>query len=368
MAGLGREIVRRGHEVVFAGQQIGSMPAGGEIWQAPLWPGQLTTLARRAATMPATMGDILAILGLGDSAAVAAMIGAWDRIMAATRPDVVIAEFAPALTMAAYGRSPLLALGTGFSLPPADLPRFPSLTGQPTVHDEIRLLEGVNDALARQGRARRESLPGIFQADRELAAVFTELDPYRPWRKSAPGAPSSFLSTQIASGEGEELFFYMNGREARPNALWQGLVRSGLKVRIHDPGLSPADREVLIRAGLIVEPHPIAFDLIVQRSRLLMSHGGLGFVSSGLLAGLPQIVIPFDIEKHMISAGLQERGLGHRYPLEGMQADRLAELLQSAFADDSLLAHSRAAAPAFRARRDRDADQEAVDAAEALVP
>jgi hypothetical protein len=361
-------MVRRGHEVAFATQQIGSVPPGSEVWQAPLWPGQLTTLARRAATTPATMGDILAVLGLGEPGVAEALIGAWARILMAVRPDIIVAEFAPALSMAAYGRVAVLALGTGFSLPPPDLPRFPSLTGMPTVQDEAQLLDLVNRALEQHGRAHRESLPGIFQADRELAAVFTELDPYRPWRKSSPSAPAAFMGEQVASGEGEELFVYMNGREARPNAFWQGMVRSGLKVRIHDPSLSRADGEVLSRAGLLIEPRPVPFELIATRSRLVLSHGGLGFVSSALLAGLPQIVVPYDIEKRMIAASVHELGLGHRFPLEEMEADRLAELLRTSFADAALIARARAAAPGFRAHMGRGADDEAVDAAEALLP
>jgi hypothetical protein len=327
----------------------------------------LTTLARRAAVTPATMGDILAVLGLGDPGVADALIGAWDRLLAAIRPDLVIAEFAPALAMAAYGRMPVLTLGTGFSQPPSHLPRFPSLTGRPTVTAEAPLLDVVNHALARHGCPRRETLPGIFLADREFAAVFTELDPYRPWRSSALGAPSVMMTDHVVDGEGDELFVYMNGREARPNAFWQGLARSGLKVRIHDPSLTAGDSEILSRAGLSVEPKPVPFARIAGRSRLLLSHGGLGFVSSALLAGLPQVVLPFDIEKRMIAASISELDLGRSLPLDRVEAGRLAALLRAAFEDVDLIARARAAAAGFRARIRVDHNIEAADAVEALL-
>lgn len=342
------------------------MPEGLEVWQAPLWPGQLATLARRAAVTPATMGDILAVLGLGEDGAARAMIAAWGRILAAVRPAVAVAEFAPGLMMAAYGRLPLLGLGTGFSLPPPHLDRFPSLTRKPTVHDEARLLEIVNKALAAHGLDRRESLPGIFHADRELAAVFTELDPYRPWRASPLGVPAAFMSKEIAGG-GDELFVYMNGSQARPKALWQGLVRSGLKVRVYDPMLSGTDVETLARAGLTVEQRPVPFETIAARSRLVLSHCGLGFVSSALLAGLPQILLPYDIEKRMIAAGALEMGLGRRASLEGLEAESFAALLRAAFDDAELTAKARAAAPGFRARMRVAAEVVAADAVEALL-
>ena len=112
------------------------------------------------------MGDILAVLGLGERGAARAMIGAWDRILAAVRPAAVMSDFAPGLMLASFGRLPLLSVGTGFALPPAHLDRFPSLTRQPTVHDEAGLVEIINEALAAHGRPRRASLPGIFSADR----------------------------------------------------------------------------------------------------------------------------------------------------------------------------------------------------------
>jgi rhamnosyltransferase subunit B len=342
------------------------VPAGFEGWQAPLWPGQLTVLARRAPIPPATMGDILAVLGLGEDGAVRAMIGAWERILSAARPDVVVAEFAPGLMLAAFGRLPLLGLGTGFSLPPAHFDRFPSLTRKPTVHEEARLLETVNAALAAHGLDRRTSLPGIFAADRELASVFTELDPYRPWRQADVGVPAAFMSPELAGG-GDELFVYMNGSQPRPNAFWQGLLRSGLKVRIYDPVLSRADVDTLTRAGLTVEPRPVPFEAIAERSRLVLSHCGLGFVSSALLAGLPQILMPYDIEKRMIAASVLGMGLGRRATLERLEAEPFAALLRSAFEDADLIARARAAAPGFRARMVATAEQEAADAAEALL-
>lgn len=367
LAGILSELSARGHEAIVAAQQIGAVPEGVAAWQAPLWPRQLSALARPSAVTPATMGDILAALGLGEPGTARAMIGAWDRILAAVRPDAAIAEFAPGLSLACFGRVPLLSVGTGFALPPADLDRFPSLTGQPTVHDEARLLEIVNAALAVHGRSPRSALPEIFQADRELAAVFTELDPYRPWRKSIPGFPATAMSEEIASGEGDELFVYMNGREARPNALWQGLAKSGLKVRIYDPMLSPSDSGILARAGLIVETRPVSFDLIAARSRLVVSHGGLGFVCAALMAGLPQILLPFDIEKRMIAASVETLGLGHRREYGAIEAESFAGLLRSSFGDTALIERARAAASGFRGRFRRTANQEVADVVEELL-
>ncbi|TVV71841.1 glycosyltransferase [Sphingomonas solaris] len=367
LAGIAGELAARGHEPVFAVQQIGTVPPGYPVWQAPLWPTQLATLSRRAETAPATMGDILAVLGLGDAAAMRAIIAAWDGLLAAVRPDVVAAEFAPGLMMSAIGRVPLLGLGTGFSLPPAHLPVFASLTGQPAAQDETVLLDAVNAALRANARPPLDRLTQIFTSDLELPAVFREIDPYREWRRSAYGAPSVMPAPALATGGGDELFVYMNGLIRWPDGFWQGLVDSRLKVRVHDPRLSDADAAVLTGAGLIVERRPVPFDRIVARSRMALSHGGLGMACSALLAGLPMAFMPFDIEKKMVAASVVTLGLGARLDFELVEAARLAAMLRATFENEALHARARAAAPGFRDRMGAGCERQTADAVESLL-
>lgn len=367
IAGIAAELAARGHQPVLALQHIAAAPSRYSLWQAPLWPTQLATLSRTGATTPATMGDILAVLGLGDVAAMRGLIGAWDAILKAVNPDLVIAEYAPGLTMAAFERVPVLALGTGFSLPPPHLPHFASLTGKPAVEDESRLLDGLNAALAANGRRPRERLTSLFDADREIAAVFREIDPYREWRQSRHGVPSVMPAPALATLRGDEVFIYMNGLTRWPNGFWQGVVDSRLKVRVYDPRLSEADATVLEGAGLRIERKAVPFERIVERSRLVVSHGGLGMACSSLLAGMPMLFVPFDIEKRMVSASIVEIGLGRRLDFENVESARLAGTLREAFHDDAMGERARAAAPGFRARMARTCEQETADVVEEML-
>jgi len=366
LAALAARLRARGHEPVVVAQDVASMPAGLACWQAPLWPNQLVAYARPSPRQPATMGDILATMGLAKGDAVRALLAAWDRLLAAIAPDAVIAEFAPALALTARGRVPLVAHGTGFSLPPAELPAFPSLTGAPAVHDEGALLVTLNRALVGAGRPPLDALPRIFAADRSIVAAFREMDPYRPWRASH-GAPTVAGRVPAGDGTGDELFVYMNGPRARPGALWRGLIESGLPVRVHDPMLAPAACDALERAGIAVERAPVPVARIVERSRLLLSHGGMGSASTALLAGLPHFVLPYDLEKEMTAANVLELGLGWRGDFGTMEAGPLAAALRAAYEDGALAARARAAAPGFRARMARGGEEETIDAIEALI-
>jgi UDP:flavonoid glycosyltransferase YjiC (YdhE family) len=363
---IGRILAARGHDAIYAVQHVAAF-GDGPVWQAPLWPSQLTTLARPATITPATMGDILVALGLTEPGLLPALIGAWDRILAAVRPDAIAAEFAPALMLAAAGRVPLVGLGSGFTLPPGAMATFPSLTGEAAAHDEAPLLDTVNRALTRFGRPPISALPAIFAADRELPAAFAELDPYRAARSDPAGLPSIAGEVPLADPAGDELFVYMNGSQTRPPAFWQGLHRSGLKVRVHDPRLNGADRSLLRGAGFAVEDAPISFAEIARRSRLVLSHCGLGFASSALLAGLPHILVPFDVEKRLIAAAVTGLGLGLTMPFEAMEAEPFADFLRAAATDDVLTARSRAAAPAFRTRMTGNSDEQAATLAAALA-
>ncbi len=358
LSAIGDSLAARGHDVIYAAQQTSAF-AGRAVWQAPLWPGQLTTLARPAGTTPATMGDILVALGLDMPGAFAALVGAWDRLLAAVKPHAIVAEFAPALSTAAAGRVPVLGAGSGFTLPPGGMAAFPSLTGEPAVHDEAALLERVNRALVRIGRGALPALPALFAADRQLAAAFAELDPYAAWRSEPAGTPSIVGEVSLADPAGTELFVYMNGSQARPPAFWQGLAQSGLKVRVHDPRLNAADHAILRGAGFLVEEAPIPFAQVATRSRLVLSHCGLGFASSALLAGLPHILVPFDIEKRLIAAAVTGLGLGWTMPFDAMEAEPFAAFLRAAHADAAIDERARRAAPGFRARMTEDSDAQA---------
>ena len=363
---LAAVLAERGHVPLFAPQQIGPFAARGPTWQAPVWPRLLGPLARRYERPPATMGDMLAYLGLDDPEAMAAMIMAWDRLLADARPDAVVAEYAPMLQLAGRGRVPVLAFGTGFSLPPAHLPAFPSVIGQPAVVSEPALLAGLNANLTRAGRDPLLALPEIFAADRALVAAFDELDPYRQWRRGANGAPAIVGEIPEAAGEGEELFVYFNGGAPRPNAFWQALADSRLPVRVHDAQLGSADIATLERAGIRVAREPLPFATIAAGSHLLLSHGGLGFVSSALLAGLPQVIIPFDVEKRLTAEALVQRGLCLQASFDGLEAGPFASLLRAAWADEGLRDRARSAAPGFRARMAKRVEVEAADIIEGL--
>ena len=356
LAGRLRE---EGHDPVLAVQRIDAIGpgqvGGAPVWQAPLSPRLLVTVPKPDPAPMAGMADILARLGMDDPALVAAVIGGWDRMLLAIRPDLVVADFAPFLLLAAQGRLPTVLLGTGFAVPPADMATFPSLTGAAGI-DQDALLGRINEGLALAGRGAIAIVPAVFSADLVLAETFAELDPYVRERRGtlARPLPEDFDAT---AGDGDELFVYAPESLRADSALWNGLARSGLEVRVHVPRALPGVRAAIEAGGMRFEQRPLPLGSIAKRSRLLLSHGGHGFVCAGLAAGLPHIVFHYDLEKLVHGRALARAGLGGHVALAAIEPEAFADSLRRIHADDALAARARAAGPGFLARSQPDADR-----------
>jgi rhamnosyltransferase subunit B len=352
LARVARGLVDEGHEVTIASQRLTravELPAGVALWQAPVWPRILGNVGALGGPLPNTMGDILVRLGLDEPDTLPALIQAWHAIFAAVQPDVVMCDFAPALATAARGRIPTVIAGMGFDNPPPHLPHFPSLTGQAAAYAEDRLLEAINRALASAALPLLDHLPQIFAATRVLAGTFTELDPYAQWRSEPVIAPS--VSEPLGeAGQGEEVFLYADPVLLRQGPLWEGLVRSALPVRVHAQGASAAQQAELTKLGFTVEPRPIPFARIAERSRIVMSYGSLGFTSSALATGIPSVVVHYDLEKALTGQAVTRLQLGGHVHAGAIQPEAFATSLRQLYQNESFQRRARELAPDFRAR------------------
>src|SRR5262249_11773097 len=150
--------------------------------------------------------------------------------------------------------------------------------------------------------------------------------------------------------EGEELFVYFNTPARRPDVLWQGLVNARLPTRVYDPTIGEEGAATLAKQGLTIERGPIPFADIARRSRMVMSHGGLGFASSALAAGIPQVILPLDQENRLTAEALVELGAGRKVGLEQPEAGSVTQVLRAAWTDAGLRARASDVASGFRAR------------------
>ncbi|MBS0502204.1 MAG: glycosyl transferase-like UDP-glucuronosyltransferase [Proteobacteria bacterium] len=352
LSAIARRLAEQGHEIALAAQRLSGgfeLPERVTQWQAPVWPRLLGSVGPMGGPAPNTMGDILVRMGLDGEDVLPSLIQGWEAIFAAFRPDVVVADFAPALLCAVRGRCASIIVGSGFDTVPATLASFPSMTGQPAAYGEAEALDRINRGLSQSGRAPLERFPQMFEADRVLPGTFAELDFHARWRTGPVVAPSVAHPVGEA-GEGEEVFLYADSSLLRTAPLWDGLVRAALPTRVYAQGASAAQHTELEKLGLRVERQPIPFAEIARRSRVVMSYGGLGFTSSALAAGVPSVVVHYDLEKRLNGEAITRLQLGGHVYAGAIQADAFATSLRQLYQNDSFQRRARELALSFRER------------------
>ncbi|MCC6949027.1 MAG: hypothetical protein IT539_14780 [Bradyrhizobiaceae bacterium] len=363
-----RALEARGLDTIYAVQRLDTLqaasvdPTRGGHFQAPIWPGLLSTSGVGLPGLQATLGDILADLGLRNGKVVEYALAGWDTIFSHVRPSAVVADYSPMCLLAARGRIPTLATGNGFTLPPAHLERFPILRPEreDPKYDEPALLESLNGALRATSRHPIDRLPAVFTADRTCLGGFTEIDPYAADRRTSYLAPFIPSWDPDVRKEGNEIFVYLPEYiHSYPSILTalESVAAAGSTLRLYAPNLDQTIAQRLASAAVAVERQPLPLESIARRTRLIVSHGGCGTVSFALASGIPQVVIAFDTEKLLTGTALEKLQAGRLVRLQRdnpLEAALLGQVILEAHADDRLAETARSLAPGFLARLQED--------------
>jgi UDP:flavonoid glycosyltransferase YjiC (YdhE family) len=361
---IAQTLRQRGWQPVFALQRLdgaaGEALGAEQSHQAPIWPGLTDEAAFRLPGRGVSLADNLGSVGMRSSDAVKHMLDEWDGLFALIRPDTVVADFAPACLVAARGRIPSVAVGNGFTLPPATLEHFPNLDpdGRAPYLDDAELCTAFNDTLKASDRRPLQFLPEIFSADRSCVATFTELDPYAGARRHAPSAPWVPEWNRSQSMQREELFVYLGAKQSIQPHVLSALARvakSDVPVRVHIPHLEDEARDWLVENGLVYEPEPVPFDDIQARARMVLSLGSLGFVSCALAAGIPQIVVPTALAMELTGIAVERLKVARTFrvdPRNPLVPGLLGQAILEAFQNQDLSEMAQQLAPAFAHRLD----------------
>ncbi len=371
---LATSLEARGDTVVYALQQVdalaGSIAKRPVVMQAPLWPRLLKTVTQPPAPTTATMGDILDRIGLTQAGTLSAMVGGWDAILSMVKPDLVVADFAPALGCAARDRIPTIGIGVPFCHPPASMAKFPNFFGDMPSLDQNEMLAVVNRELKTANSAEINALPKLFEFDRMVVIGFSEIDPYARWRTETLFAPSIDINTdlQLTSLDNRDeifVYYYQSFGEVAP--LWDALEATQLPVRVYVPRLDQDAVLALEKRGFIVERAPVGWGDIAARSRIVLSHGGAGFVSTALAVGLPQVIAYYDVEKMLTARAVGELGLGSHVYTSQINPQLLSSEIRRLYHDHDIAERARNASHHFRQQLFHSALTGAITAADELL-
>jgi UDP:flavonoid glycosyltransferase YjiC (YdhE family) len=359
---LAVELLHRGHAVALAVPQPERArpllrerladPGRVDLLQGIGWSAFQEVGGRPAGQVPTlTLADVMMLFGWDDPKNIGPRMRAWENLVAGWKPDLAIADFAPALRLAMQGRLPMAMMGTGYSIPPAGRLLPPIRPWQQTVAAYSRANEGA--ALASVNRLRQalrmpavDFLADAFHGDQSYPCTIPAFDPYRAYRQEATLPPHNIDPIEpgppLPERPGAVLVHLPAGHRLLSPALWA----------CHRRGLTA---EVVLRGGgdLPDGPPPgvhlhTAYVDLAERLpavRACVHHGGLGLSYAAAMAATPQLLLTEKLEHRITATALAEVGTATTYAdTDGVAVGQLAADLERLTADDGDAAVRRFAA------------------------
>ncbi|GAB6051366.1 hypothetical protein JCM17960_01860 [Magnetospira thiophila] len=349
MLELAKALKKLGHSSVLALRNLAETSALVREQGFPVVPAPVPTPQRRGPQgqfqPTAGYGDILAGMGFDDPRRLAAHVGAWDGLLQVVQPDLVIADHAPLLRVAAHGRVPSVVYGSGFTVPPCHLSRYPKILPHvPSIVDESVLLETFNSVQKQRGAKLFDRLPQILEADARFVITLPRLDPYAALRQEKTLGPLHGLPARTPPPEKPRLFVYMGADSTNLPAVLDGVARSGLTADLY------------IRDGTeaLIAPHrqpqltyhmqpPNLWDML-RGSSIVLHYGSLATSMACLATGRPQIIaLHHHLEQRFNAQQMIQEGWAIGLKM-GFKATSLEVLLQKISQDSSFAARTLAAA------------------------
>ena len=313
---IARVLADFGHEPVMA------MRDPAEVWpvldrnglsaiQAPYITGRLKPGTNQF--RPAGFADLMACNGFGTSDHLLPLLQAWHALLDAVDPMLVVAEYSPVLTLAAYGRVPLVLIGTGYLLPPADTPWLPVIRQDWAPYaDQRAILAAMTAAQQRLKRPVPPTISAAFAAAERFVYVFPELDPYAEGRRE-PALGPFVMPAPIPPPEGQpRLYAYLNPAANNFPSLVRGLAQAGIAAECYLPGCPAIASDVLLAAGIKLHGEPPPLASAVSASSVVLHHGGIDTSQIALALGRPQILAPRHLDQEVTAASLERLGAGIR--------------------------------------------------------
>lgn len=307
-----------GHELFFAVRdtEVAAVllePQGFAFTQAPFWHGRSCLAAP-----PINYAEILIAEGYCLHNGLSGMLRGWLSLFKLVQPDVVLADYSPtALLAARIAKIPVVCIDNGFGLPPNTVP-LPSIrvwepvTEQRLHHAEQTVLRSINSVSRALGGVELERLTDLFNTEETVLTTFAELDHYGPRNYTAYAGPiftnAGGQTVQWQDAHRRKIIAYLRPSVPGIENLLKALAELDAEVICVVPGLKRLNRAIADRLRVYV--NPVRLDNIVTSADLGVSYAGSGMSCCALLAGVPLLLVPQNVEQYMFSCRVGELGAG----------------------------------------------------------
>lgn len=346
---VARELVNRGHSVVFAvrdlmGAEILLTPHGMRAFQAPLWLGSVTNLPESI-----SYAEMLMRFGYLNAPALTGICRAWRNLVDVVAPDLLVLDHAPTALLATRGLGvPRMNFGDGFCIPPATrpMPHFrwwqrENMTR--LVDSEQHALATANQVLLALGVAPMLCLADLMSCNSSLFCTFAELDHY-PERANQDCVGPIFSLGQGAQvvwpqDSPPKIFAYLKAGYGGLDNVLTALHGSNASVLAHVPGASRKTIQQFSSPRMAFSSAPLDMAQVSASCDLAVCHGGGGTTAALLLAGKPLMLLPMHMEQVMTARRLA--ALGVAVTLVPEATAQMPRQLKKVLADESFIASAR---------------------------
>lgn len=341
---MAQALKAEGHGCAFAVRHLANAqqrlpPNLGPCLQAPVRLGPGLNPVKTQLSYASLLHNI----GFDDPQELRARVRAWRDLMRLLRTQTLIAVHSPIALVAARSLGlKTLAVGTGFTLPPASQP-FPAYDATQVLkpglleENEALVLSQFQEALAPLSQMRLERLADIFGDTRRALYSYPELDHYPQAQRTEPylGWPgNSFgVTPKWPAGGGPKLLAYLQPGPLLEPTL-QALRASHARVLLRVEGVPPAHLQAATRPGLTLVDQALNLQAAATECHAFIGTGAHGHSCEMMLAGRPGLLLPATQERFMLAHRLQSQGAALLLPPD--QPQRAAECLDQLLEDDRL--------------------------------
>jgi hypothetical protein len=290
---------------------------GMNVWQAPT----LRYLAPQVQVTPKSWPELLVSLGYGDSACLTGAVKAWVNILKSLAPDVVLADYAPALMVATKACGiRLLEVGSGFCVPPLlkELCTFPGArANSPTATENAANLLVTSFGAALHAVGCSTVLNALSELamwpEKRIVTSTPELDHY--------GARDDVLHIGFLSGNNQGVGIKLVRQENKPVVLgYLKAATPGLEALIAELRAESVSAHLVIpdcnekmlstHDGVTITQELIDLPSALKQADIYLSNGGLHGVGQALHAGCWPVVVPMQAEQVAMARQLVLRKWG----------------------------------------------------------
>lgn len=286
---------------------------------------------------PKRMGsysDIMAYCGFGKLETLFAATLSWRTLFDHLRPDLIICDHSPVTCFAAYGRIPVIQVGSGFTIPPAQDDVFPPFRAKKkTTVDPGHMISLMNEVQSRLGGPKIPSVTAPLRTAGRLVCTLKGLDPYKDLRQDPVVGPTEGLQSAMPMPGKPGIFVYL-GIEHRITPKFLAVLKaSKLPAEAYIRGMTEETAKKFVRPGLTFYKSPQPIDQVLKRARMTVHHGGSGMSLASCSAGRIQLALPIHEETLLNSQALGRIGVGRLVmakDLESNGTDLLEETINDA--------------------------------------